>query len=851
MRITIHRGTQEIGGSCVELVSNSGQTRIIIDFGLPLVNPDKSPFRWDDHRNLTQQELLSNGVLPAIPGLYDNEIPTVDAVLLSHAHIDHYGLFRFVNPRIPLFMSSGSRSLAEVSNIFLDAGVRLENVKAITMWKPFQLGEFTITPYLMDHSAPDAAAFLIEADGQRLFYTGDFRGHGRKAALLDRLTKNPPPNIDCLVMEGSMLGRGEGMYPDEHAVEEALYALFRSQRGPAYVFTSSQNLDRLVSIFKAARRSRKVLVIDLYTAFVLDKLSIISSNIPQFNWEGVRVLFSHYHAQKLADEDKRLLYKYVRSKIEFTEIVANPQDHVLLAKDSRFSRGIIGKLRQEGGAVAVYSMWHGYLERSNLREFLAANGVELTEIHTSGHAYVSQLEKLVQSLRPRHVIPIHTFHPEKYAELSSNVVQLKDGEMMDLDTLARPAQTKWRALSEGFLEDLKSGPLAPLVELVRQNKDLHLEFRGNLDPGKPKVAPPHEFIGIYYKGNSILRLHSNHRARIDKAFAEGLDIPKHLHTSEHVKAYLDLVPDLMSRVSSRGKKSMEIEYEQMLIRANNLEERNNSEYIILVKQYPMAAHEPDKITQVYLKGDLLALKWPLGNHGSKNPEGQLVLIEVKYALNSDIRDADQQLKQYYEYMRRNIKPLCSEMELILSQKLDLGLIERKPKLLAKLADLKLRRVIKETEFILYLVDYNPNSKWKNEMIEKAKDLKFHDQIRIVLGGLAMWEQSSDPLEEAARRMMPRLGWKRHHRLQASGARADQDLRNDDWIKTIAWDIWNTVDGEWVLVKSLEELLVYLEVAGEPQAEQEKAVREFLKLPASEAMPDGLKAELEGFLQAGG
>lgn len=40
------------------------------------------------------------------------------------------------------------------------------------------------TPYLMDHSAYDAYAFLIEADGEKIIYSGDFREHGRKESSL-------------------------------------------------------------------------------------------------------------------------------------------------------------------------------------------------------------------------------------------------------------------------------------------------------------------------------------------------------------------------------------------------------------------------------------------------------------------------------------------------------------------------------------------------------------------------------------------------------------------------------------------------------------------------------------------
>lgn len=440
----------------------------------------------------------------------------------------------------------------------------------------------------------------------------------------------------------------------------------------------------------------------------------------------------------MAEHDKRLLYKYRQAKIEFEEIRDKPSDKVILAKDSRYFRIVMDKLSQNSQAKAIYSMWHGYLERSDLKKFLQSRKIELTEIHTSGHAYINQLKQLAGALKPRFVIPMHTFYPEKYSEMFPNVIQLKDGEIMDLDTAPQPTETKCRALSTSFLASFssKDGLFNPIIELVRKNKDLHLEFRGQLsNPNKPEIAPADEAIGIYYKGNSILGLHSNHRVEIHNAFTDGLDIPKYLITPTDVQEYLSFVPTLMYRISSRSKTSMEIEYEQMIIRANNLEKRNNSEYIILTNQYTIGK---DRL-------DLLALKWPRRGRGGENPVGQLVLIEVKYALNTDIKDSDKQLSRYYGHIKRNLDTICTEMELIFNQKLILGLIERSPQQIAQLQKLKLSRDINKVELILYLVDYNPNSILKNRMISKAMLLPFSSQIRIKLGGLAMWDQSPTPL----------------------------------------------------------------------------------------------------------
>lgn len=78
---------------------------------------------------------------------------------------------------------------------------------------PFEVGPFRITPYLMDHSAYDAHGLLVEAAGKRLFYSGDFRGHGRKAKMFEQFLADPPPDVDLLLMEGTTLAETRRALP--------------------------------------------------------------------------------------------------------------------------------------------------------------------------------------------------------------------------------------------------------------------------------------------------------------------------------------------------------------------------------------------------------------------------------------------------------------------------------------------------------------------------------------------------------------------------------------------------------------------------------------------------------------
>jgi glyoxylase-like metal-dependent hydrolase (beta-lactamase superfamily II) len=186
-RVCIHRGTTQIGGTCIELACEG--KRLVLDLGMPL--------------DAASSEEV---VMPAVPGLV-SEDPSLLGIVISHPHQDHYGLASRVPEGTTFLMGAATERILVAAADFTPSGGSFGSMIHLMDREPIQLGPFTITPYLMDHSAYDAYAILVEAGGRRLFYTGDLRGHGRKGKLYERLLREPPADVDVLLMEGTTLTR--------------------------------------------------------------------------------------------------------------------------------------------------------------------------------------------------------------------------------------------------------------------------------------------------------------------------------------------------------------------------------------------------------------------------------------------------------------------------------------------------------------------------------------------------------------------------------------------------------------------------------------------------------------------
>ena len=411
MLTKIHRGSKEIGGSCVELESQ-GQ-RILLDMGLPL----------DAKQNDAKY-------LPDIKGL-DGSDPSFLGILVSHPHVDHFGLLAHISPEIPVGMGVAARRILKAAQPFMPGKWPApENGPEFKSGIPFEMGPFTITPYLVDHSAYDAYALLIEADGKRLFYSGDFRAHGRKAKLFYRMIAKPPGNIDAMLLEGSSLGRlhHDRQFPTETDLEVQFETAFRETSGLALVHCSSQNIDRIVSIMRASKRTGRKLVIDLYTAVVLEATG--NTKLPQSDWSDVVLMIPQSQRVKI----KRnawfdLLKQHSRNRIFREKIHANPERYTLLFRP--LYQGDLTRGECLTGATYIYSQWEGYWERGeydDVKMWLNKHKIAKQSIHTSGHASPVDLKLFVTALNPGKVVPIHTFYPERYAEMYPNVEMHGDGE---------------------------------------------------------------------------------------------------------------------------------------------------------------------------------------------------------------------------------------------------------------------------------------------------------------------------------------------------------------------------------------------------------------------------------------
>ena len=390
MKLCIHRGTHQIGGIAAEI--STASTRILIDMGDELsLDP-----------NFVSAPLH-------IPGVTDAN-GRCDAVLFTHYHGDHTGQMLCIRPEIPLYAGALAKDIMRLSSAHSwkkDEALckRIETIRTFSAGVPFLIGDIQITPFSIDHSATDSYLFLIEADGKRVLYTGDFRLHGVRGKTMDKILDRRIGKVDAIITEGTTVSRTDGKTVTEWELQ-ARVRNYLQQYKYVFVLCATTNLDRIFALARAVPRG-KYCICDDYQKTLVETVSKHWNGISSF-YEMPKLLSFKYHPPARFAELGGLMFVRANSKFEAIIRQYDPAQSILL-----------------------YSMWDGYRTKpdSNIPEFLSLTGT-WAEHHTSGHASPDGLRHVIEKADPEIVIPMHTDAPQKMQTLCQNrtVILLKDRE---------------------------------------------------------------------------------------------------------------------------------------------------------------------------------------------------------------------------------------------------------------------------------------------------------------------------------------------------------------------------------------------------------------------------------------
>lgn len=433
-QITIYRGTHQIGGCITEI--QVGTNRILIDFGANLPG--------NEAINVLSDEEIVKAVFQR-----DNSKAKCVAVLFTHYHGDHYGLYKKVPPKIPMYIGYTAKKILEILMERLDYFSEDKGLPVVKKMKTYQINKWKklaegieILPLVVDHSALDSYMFVIRAGKKRILFTGDFRDHGitggeeRFEKMLDAYVGD----VDILITEGTMLSRLEEASKNPIQTEENLgkrAGEIFNQYHENVVLVSSTNLDSIMEFYYATPADKEF-VCDAYQAKIIltaieDKQKYYEKyrlhqrypNVPRNfciigNMEGLGGKQNCYPAN----------WDLLRER-----------GYVLLARPNRnpdktYKNRFEEAMKEAVNPHIIYSMWAGYLEEehadADILRFLDGYREDMDILHTSGHAYKETIQKLMDKTHPKMIIPMHTqcadtFH-KFFPGYEDKVNVLKDGE---------------------------------------------------------------------------------------------------------------------------------------------------------------------------------------------------------------------------------------------------------------------------------------------------------------------------------------------------------------------------------------------------------------------------------------
>ncbi|MDO9537652.1 MAG: MBL fold metallo-hydrolase [Thermoplasmata archaeon] len=523
--ITVYGGANEIGGN--KILVESEETRIMLDFGARMGFESTFFSEFVDARtNTSLRDRLIIGAMPFIPGIYRSDkiqplgwenIPHggrlltgdsrlfhlnslityeaylqehkrgyIDAMLLSHAHLDHTGDITYIHPAIPLYCSKVTEILVNA----IDDVTSFPSL-AITMDRPEieytksgmfpnqpkiskknksrrdcitmangqeeSIGSIRVKAIDIDHSVPGASSFLLKTKSKNILYTGDIRFHGTSPISIDDYVAEAGNDIDVLICEGTRID-SESLITED-MVKQKIIDEMKAAKGLVFVDFSWKDTTRYETIRQASVECGRIFVINARLAYLLN---IFGQNpdpnqVKVFLKRKSSALYSppdysnSKHEYGLSVDKENLDSTHYDNGMIALDIIANPGKYVVMASYYDFNQlfdfanddGIIPDSRFIKAQCEPFSD-DMELDEERMINWLEKFGIAFTKgepdmlpgctnpecvkikrmidrSHVSGHASRPELKELIEKLRPKTIIPVHTMNPGEFQKIAEEI----------------------------------------------------------------------------------------------------------------------------------------------------------------------------------------------------------------------------------------------------------------------------------------------------------------------------------------------------------------------------------------------------------------------------------------------